>query len=353
MNPPIRVGIIGYGYATKTFHAPLIACVPGLAITAIASSDAAKVHADWPQVEVVPTPQALIGRSDIDLVIVPTPNDTHHPLARAALLAGKHVVVDKPFTLTRAEAEDLCRLAAQHRRVLSVFHNRRWDGDFLTVRELLARGELGRITYVESHFDRFRPQVRTRWREQDGPGSGLWMDLGPHLVDQALQLFGRPDALALDLMTQRDGAQANDGFHARLRYANGLRVVLHASVLAAAPGARFRIHGTGGSLLKHGGLDPQEDALKAGQRPDGRSPWNPPAETATLHRPDPQAPDLVRTTTIPVRPGCYRAYYEALCDAIAGRGANPVPPEDAVQVMALLDLGVASHAERRELPVTA
>jgi predicted dehydrogenase len=256
MASAIRVGIIGFGYATQTFHAPLIASVPGLEVAAISTSNPDKVRAGWPAAAIETTPHALLARADIDLVVVPTPNDTHHPLARAALLAGKHVVVDKPFTLTQAEALDLCALAKQCGRVLSVFHNRRWAGDFLEVRELLARGTLGRVVHVESHFDRFRPQVRVRWREQDGAGSGLWMDLGSHLVDQALLLFGRPEALALDLLRQRDGALTDDGFHARLRYAGGLRVELHASALAAAPDAMFRIHGTRGSFVKQG-LDPQ------------------------------------------------------------------------------------------------
>ncbi|HUG21873.1 oxidoreductase [Piscinibacter sp.] len=352
MKPPVRVGIIGYGYATKTFHAPLVACVPGLALTAVSSSDPAKVRSDWPGVEVVATPQALIARDDIDLVIVPTPNDTHHPIAHAALSAGKHVVVDKPFTLTRAEAHGLTALARQRGRVLSVFHNRRWDGDFLSVRELLAGGQLGRVTHVESHFDRFRPAVRGRWREQPGAGSGLWFDLGPHLLDQTLQLFGRPQALAVDLMTQRDGAVTDDAFHAQLRYADGLRVVLHASALAAAPGARFTIHGTRGSYVKTG-LDPQEDLLKAGHRPDGASPWPLPVEAATLIAQDPQAPDLVHGSSHPVLPGRYSAYYERLLDAIEGRGANPVPAEEAADVVALLELGCASHRERGELPVPA
>jgi len=350
VNVPIRVGIVGYGYATKTFHAPLIACVPGLALTAVASSDAAKVRSDWPALAVEASPQALIARDDIDLVVIPTPNDTHHPLARAALLAGKHVVVDKPFTLTHAQADELTALARSRGRLLSVFHNRRWDGDFLSVHELIASGRLGRVTHFESHFDRFRPAVRGRWREQAGPGSGLWVDLGSHLIDQALQLFGRPQALSVDLATQRDGAVTDDVFHAQLRYADGLRVVLHASALAAAPGARFTIHGTRGSYVKTG-LDPQEDLLKAGHRPDGMSPWPLPAETATVVLADP--PDLLRNASATILPGQYAAYYERIRDAILGVGANPVPAEEASQVMALLELGRASHDRRCELPVPA
>lgn len=354
MNNTLRVGIIGYGYATKVFHAPLIASVPGLRLTAISSSDAAKVRADWPDLEVCESPQALLQRADIDLVVVPTPNDTHFPLAREALRAGKHVVVDKPFTITTDEARQLVRLAKDSQRILSVFHNRRWDGDFLTLKDVVAAGRLGRITRVESHFDRFRPMVRDRWREKAGPGSGVWMDLGSHLLDQALQLFGMPAGLHVDLATQRDGASTsvNDCFHAQLRYSSGLRVVLHATALAAAPAPRFTVHGTGGSWVKTG-LDPQEDALKAGQRPDGRSQWTLPAESATYVLPDDRELDQVRASPHAVKPGRYADYYAAVRDAIRGTSPIPVTAEEACKVMALLELGVKSHESKRELHVNA
>ena len=350
-NTPIHVGLVGYGYAARTFHAPLIAAASGLELAAVCSRDAAKVHADLPGLAIDATPEALFARADIELVVIPTPNDTHHPLARAALLAGKHVVVDKPFTLDVAQAEELVALARERQRVLSVFHNRRWDGDFMTLQQLLQSGELGRVVYFESHFDRFRPLVRQRWREQAGPGGGIWFDLGPHLLDQALQLFGSPDAIALDRMTQRDGALADDGCHAQLRYAlgphAGLRVVLHASALAAAPGPRFVVHGTSGSYVKHG-LDPQEGALKDSLRVD---PSALDAETALLTLQDADNPDLLRTFVQPVLPPRYCAYYEGLRDAIRSGAENPVPAEEALQVMRLIELGSHSNAQRRELPV--
>lgn len=339
MTAPIRVAIVGHGYATRTFHAPLVQSVPGLVLAAVSSSDPAKVAAERPGLPVEPTPEALFARPDIDLVVLPTPNDTHHPLARAALAAGKHVVVDKPFTLDAAQAEDLQAQAAASGRLLSVFHNRRWDGDFLALQALLAGGadgRLGRVTQFESRFDRFRPQVRDRWRERAGPGSGLWLDLGAHLLDQALLLFGEPLGIAVELRRERDGAQADDAFSARLRYADGLRVSLQATALAALPGPRFAVHGTRGSFVK-AGLDPQEDALKAGERP---ADWRLPAETATLAVPEPQPH--------PVPPGRYVAYYEGVRDALLGRAPNPVPPHEAVRVMRWLDLGAASHAAGRE-----
>ncbi|GHK51188.1 hypothetical protein KPZU09_09240 [Klebsiella pneumoniae] len=184
MSDAIRVGLVGFGYASKTFHAPLIGGTPGMALKAVASSDADKVHADWPGVKVMSAPGDLLDDPDIDLVVIATPNDTHFPLAKAALEAGKHVVVDKPFTVTLSQARELESLAKHCGRILSVFHNRRWDSDFLTVSALINEGQLGEVCYFKSHFDRFRPQVRQRWREQAGPGSGIWYDLAPHLLDR-------------------------------------------------------------------------------------------------------------------------------------------------------------------------
>lgn len=349
----LRVGLLGYGYASKTFHAPLIAGVPGLQLAAVSSSDAAKVQADWPGLPVEQTAQALIARDDIQLVVVPTPNDTHHALAKAALLAGKHVVVDKPFTVTLPEAQELQVLAQAKGVVLSVFHNRRWDADFLTLQSLLASGLLGRVVHFESHFDRYRPEVRARWREQAGRGGGLWYDLGPHLLDQALQLFGLPEAIWLDLALQRDGAATDDYFHAQLRYGGlheGLRVILHASALVPAVGPRFIVHGTRGSFVKQG-LDPQEDQLKAGARPrlDALGDWGRDTQDGVLTLP--QSPTAPAQQARPTVPGNYLAYYAAVRDAILHHAPNPVPAAEAMQVMALIEAGMHSHAARHEMPV--
>jgi predicted dehydrogenase len=218
MSDTIRVGLIGYGYASKTFHAPLISGTPGMELAAVSSSDEAKVKVDWPGVKVVSEPKHLFNDPSIDLIVIPTPNDTHFPLAKAALEAGKHVVVDKPFTVTLSQARELDALARSLGRLLSVFHNRRWDSDFLTVKALIAEGTLGEVTFFESHFDRYRPEVRNRWREQGGPGSGIWYDLAPHLLDQAVNLFGLPVSLTVDLAQLRPGAQSTDYFHAVLNY---------------------------------------------------------------------------------------------------------------------------------------
>lgn len=350
--PLLRVGLVGYGFAGRTFHAPVLSTVAGLQLAAVASSQPAQVQADWPGVPVEPDVQALLHRGDIDLVVIAAPNAQHHPLARDVLLAGKHVVVDKPFTLDAAEARDLAALAAERQRVLSVYQNRRYDADFLTLRDLLASGQLGRPVYFESHFDRFRPEVRDRWREQAVPGAGLWGDLGSHLLDQALQLFGKPDTLQVDLAALRDGAAVEDYFHAVLRYETGphapLRVVLHATTLAAHAAPRYLVHGTRGSYVKHG-VDPQEDALRAGLRPDGAD-WGVdpvPGELRTL-----AVGDWMKDSTLPNRPGNYGDYYAAVRDAIHGVGPNPVPPAQAVELMALLDLGRRSAAEGRAFPTS-
>ncbi|HEX5686272.1 MAG TPA: oxidoreductase [Ideonella sp.] len=353
-STPVRTGLIGFGYAGRTFHAPLLRTTPGLALVAVASSQTAAVQAALGlQVAIEPDAATLLRRDDIELVVIATPNDSHHPLALAALRAGKAVVVDKPFALTTDQAEELVREAEQRNLLLSVFHNRRWDGDFLTVRQLLASGQLGRIVHAELHFDRFRGQVRERWRESTAAGGGLWIDLGPHLIDQALQLFGTPETLYADIASVRDGAVADDWFHAQLRYVDGLRVTLHASALAAHTGARFVLHGTRGGYRKWG-LDCQEDRLKAGEQPDPAhlADWgaDPQAGELALWRAE-EPGDVLESRLLPTRNGRYPDYYSGVCAALRSGAPNPVPPREALTAMRLLDLGRRSAAERRELPV--
>ncbi|MGN7972073.1 oxidoreductase [Serratia sp. 22264] len=345
MAEKIRVGLVGYGYASKTFHAPLIVGTPGVELAAVSSSDAGKVHADWPAMTVVSDPQALFDDPSIDLIVIPTPNDTHFPLAQQAMAAGKHVVVDKPFTVTLSQAQELKRQAEQSGTLLSVFHNRRWDSDFLTLKALLKEGALGEVVYFESHFDRFRPEVRQRWREQAGAGTGIWYDLGPHLIDQALQLFGKPQTLFVDLGELRPGSQSVDYFHAVLNYGNR-RVVLHGTVLAAAETARYIVHGTQGSFIKFG-LDPQEDRLKAGERlPQADWGYDMRDGVVTLSR-----DGILAEKPLLSIPGNYPSYYAAIRDAINGEGENPVPAGDAIKVMEMIELGIESAKQQKALPV--
>ncbi|RUR65913.1 oxidoreductase [Variovorax guangxiensis] len=348
-STPLRAGLVGYGFAGQAFHAPVLSAVPGLELAAVASSQPHKVHADWPGVAVVPDVAALVARSDIDLIVVATPNAQHHPVAKAALEAGKHVVVDKPFTLDVVEARELELLSKRNDRLLAVYQNRRFDSDYLTLKDVLASGELGRPVYLESHFDRFRPEVKERWREQAVPGSGLWVDLGSHLVDQAVQLFGRPDTIQLDTAVLRDGAVVEDYFHAVLRYESGphapLRVVLHSTSLAAHAAPRYIVHGTLGSYVKHG-VDTQEDALRAGQRPPAVG-WGDDPLDGQLSLAGPGG--IFTKRSIPTRAGNYVDYYAAVRDAILGHGPNPVPPDQAVALMELLDLGRQSALEGRAI----
>ena len=343
MSDAIRVGLIGYGYASKTFHAPLISGTPGMTLAAVASSDENKVHADWPAMPVVSGPERILNDPNIDLVVIPTPNDTHFPLAKAALEAGKHVVVDKPFTVTLSQARELEALAKSGGRLLSVFHNRRWDSDFLTVKALINEGLLGEVGYFESHFDRYRPQVRNRWREQGGPGSGIWYDLAPHLLDQGVNLFGLPVSMQVDLAQLRPGSQSTDYFHAVLAWPQR-RVVLHGTLVAAAETARFIIHGSRGSYVKYG-LDPQEERLKSGERLPQED-WGYDMRDGVLTRAEGE--DITEESWLTL-PGNYPAYYAAIRDALNGSGTNPVPASQAIQIMELIELGLESARHRTTL----
>ena len=335
----IRVALIGYGYAGRTFQAPLIRATRGLELVAVSSSRPERVAADLPGVEVVPSALELVASSSVDLVVIATPPDSHVSLAAAALRAGRHVVVDKPMAPTLEEAREIAALARRSQRVLAVFQNRRWDGDFLALTDLLSRGVLGDVVHFESHFDRYRPLVRDRWRERPGAGAGLWQDLGPHLVDQALQLFGLPERVMASLAAQRAGAQVDDWAHVVLEYTR-LRVILHASVLVAAHSPRFIMHGQHASWIKYG-LDAQEGQMVAALMPgDGSFPRE--GEHAVLVD---GATGAQKQTPLP--PGDYPEFYARLRDAISGAGSNPVPPEQAVAVAAVIDTVIRSSAEGR------
>ena len=328
----IRVGLIGYGLAGAVFHEPLIRACHGLELSAVLTT---REHALR-----VGSLDELLGRSD--LVVIASPNDSHFPLARAALEQRKHVVVDKPFTVTLEEADALIGLAREAGRVLTVFHNRRWAADFLTVRKVLPR--LGEPFLVEANWDRFRPEVRQRWREQPGPGAGLLADLGPHMIDEALQLFGMPEAIAADIFAQRPGATVDDYFDLRLDYGR-LRVCLRASSLVSARRPRFAVHGSGGSFVKHG-LDAQEAQMQAGMDPhDSR--FGIEEQSGTLTLPDGSVENL------PGERGRYLDFYETVAAAIDGGAPVPVAPEDARDGLLLIDLARRAAALGQQLPVPA
>jgi predicted dehydrogenase len=340
---PLSVALLGYGFAGKTFHAPLLSNVPGLKLTHIVSSDSAKVKRDH-DVRVIGNADEALALPEIDLIVIATPNSTHFELAHKALAAGKHVVVDKPFTITSKDAAELMSQATQNQRLLSVFQSRRWDADFLTLRQILAQGSLGKVIQFESHYDRYRPEPRKRWREQPVPGAGIWFDLGSHLVDQALQLFGPPEAIYADLELQRQGAQAVDYFHVILRYGQS-RVILSAGCLVISETPRFVVHGTSAGYTKFG-MDTQEDSLKRGDIP-GSPGWGNDSRLGMLVT---ARDGEVETRQVPNIPGNYLAYYEGIRDAITAGKPNPVPAKDGLTVIRVLETGIKSAETRAELP---
>ncbi len=344
---PVRVALIGFGFVGKTFHAPLIQSVPGLELTLVSSRHPELVRKSLPQAQVLDEPEDVAKHAGVDLVVIASPNETHVPLATAALNAGKHVIVDKPFTITLAEARRLRDLSRSKGRLLSVFQNRRWDSEFLGARQVIEDGRVGEVRHFESHFDRFRPEIRDRWREAGGPGAGLWYDLGPHLADQALQLFGLPNSLSAKLVRQRRLARTDDWFHVILDYGQ-LQVILHGSALVAGGIPRMAIHGMRGSWLKYG-LDAQEEQLVRGVVP-GQAGWGEDPNPGIFYDGSGNEP-----LKLPVPNGDQRRYYQGIRDALLGRAPNPVPPPQAVAVMAVLEAAVESSAEGKAvaLPLTS
>ncbi len=343
MPVDLQVALIGYGLAGRVFHAPLIQHTPGLTLHSVVSSRRDELRRHFTDVHVRAAPTEALEDPAVDAVVIATPNEQHAPLAIAALRAGKHVLVDKPFALDTAQAETVLRTAEEHARVVTVFQNRRFDADFLTLRQLLASATLGDIAECHSHFDRFRPHVRDRWRERDQPGGGLWYDLGPHLLDQMLQLFGWPEAITADLDCQR-GEGSTDYLHAVLHYAR-MRAIVHAGSLVAAAAPRFTVHGSKGSWIKHG-LDVQEAQLAAGKAP-GAPGWGLDPHHGVHSAFD--AEGQLQHTTMDNLPGDYRKLYSAFAAAINGQAPAEVTPQQAVQLMQLLDAGRLSARERRTI----
>ncbi|WP_394821893.1 oxidoreductase [Pendulispora albinea] len=343
---PIGVGVVGFGLAGRVFHLPTVSAVPGLRVAAIVQRQGDEARAAYPQAKIVRSFDELLGDPDIELVVVATPNESHYALAERALLANKHVVVDKPFTTRTSEAERLASLSHERGRVLSVFQNRRWDGDYLTVRDLLAKGTLGRLATYEAYYDRFRPEVRNRWKDQPGEGTGILYDLGPHLIDQALDLFGEPQSIDARVLRERDGAETNDAFELTLRYPN-LRVQLGATLLAASPRPRFHLRGTRASFVKYG-VDPQEAMLAAGDH--YASPhWGEEPEDAWGTVFSVSTGDQSIHPPLATHRGDYRDYYRDIESAIRTGKRPAVTAEHGVRVMRVIEFALASSRERREL----
>lgn len=334
----IGVALLGFGFAGHTFHAPFITTTPGLDLRVVASTQTARVKAEYPDVLVAASAIDAIQRDDVELVVVATPNDSHAPLAETALRAGRHVVVDKPFTITLDEARAVVATADETGRLLSVYQNRRFDSDFLGVEREVRAGTIGDVVECRSEISRWRPEVRDRWRERPGPGAGLWYDLGPHLVHQALTLFGEPDGVQATLRTLRPGGVTDDWFHVRLDYPTR-QVLLTSSMLAADAVPRFMVRGTHGALIKRG-MDVQERRLMAGERPP-QADWGHDHDPLLVHR------DGEATREVSVPAGSYGRFYAEMRDAIRDGRPVPVSPADALMVMAILMAGLQSSREGR------
>ena len=344
------VGLIGYGLGGQVFHAPMISVTEGLHLSVIRTSNPEDIRLAgqrYPQALIVKTSEELIMDEDLDVVVISIPNHLHFSTARSALLAGKHVVLDKPFTVTAAEAEKLITLSKKVGKTLTVFHNRRWDSDFLTVKKLLHSGKLGKIVEMEIHFDRFRPIPKTGWKESETPGNGIHYDLGSHLIDQALQLFGKPGEVMGDIRTQRSKAKTEDYFEITLFY-DQLKVILKAGNLVKAPLPHFIVHGEKGSFVKYG-MDIQESQLREGIFPRENHAWGEePAEIAgTLYLENgPESGEKVLSEN-----GDYRLFYQNLADVLNGKTSLEVKPEQALLVIQIIELAEKSHREKRILPV--
>jgi scyllo-inositol 2-dehydrogenase (NADP+) len=342
----VRVGLIGFGLAGQAFHAPVIMAVPGLELACIVERSGARAREKYPDVRAVRTLEELLAEKEIQLCVIATPNDSHFELAKACLLAGRDVVVDKPFAPTLRESEELVRLAAERGRLITVYVERRWDGDFGTVKKIVQSGRLGTVVEYECRFDRFRPEPKTNaWRERaDQAGAGILFDLGPHVIDQALVLFGEPLAITASAFCQRETSQVDDSFDVCLEYSR-MRAMVRARIIAFTPSPHFLIHGTKGSFVKYG-MDPQEALLRGNDFPQGKDwgePWGEEAESLW------GSLSLVGEPSAKVKTerGDYRGFYANVRDAIEKKAPLEVTPEQALQTMRAVMLAHKSSRERR------
>jgi scyllo-inositol 2-dehydrogenase (NADP+) len=345
---PIKTAVIGYGFSAKTFHIPFITSLPEFELTAISSSQRDAVTNDWPMTQHYTSAYELLQHSDAELVIITAPNDVHFDLAKKALEHNKHVILEKPFVTNIADGEALIALAAEKTRVMSVYHNRRWDGDFLTVKKLIEEKRLGEVKCFESHFDRYRPEVRQRWREQATNGGGILFDLGSHLIDQALQLFGVPEAITAQCLMMREGASNVDYFNVVLHYPDKL-ATLHSDLFCAGPNKRFSVSGDKGSYEKQG-LDPQEGRLIAGMLPTSIC-WADETVEQYGHLYTPDVAETLVNEKIATERGGYQQYFLAMANAIRLNTAPPVSAEDALWNIKLIELAMESSRLGKTLAV--
>lgn len=345
---PITTAVVSYGISAKTFHIPFLTSHPGFQIKSIMERNSTRAKEKFPEIAVVKTLDQILDDPSIELVVIASPNATHFPYARATMLAGKHVVVEKPFTNNTSEAKELIELSQQTGKVCSVYQNRRYVGDFLTMKEIIEKGLLGEVREFFAHYDRYRPDPRTYglWREEELPGSGILFDLGPHLIDQSLQLFGLPQTITADIRKLKPYSKVDDYFDLKLDYGDKI-ATLHASMLVREMGPRYMIHGTKGSFIKHG-EDPQEEMLKAGILPTSAN-WGKEDESiyGLLHT---ETDGQVIRSTYPTLQASYGMYYENIFDTIRKGAPLKETPLDGFHVINIIEHAFLSSAERQTVP---
>jgi scyllo-inositol 2-dehydrogenase (NADP+) len=346
MPEAVRTLLVGYGNAGRNIHAPFINASKGLELAGIVSSRAEAIQTDLPGMTVVATLEEGLKLPGVELVMIASPTSQHAANALTALDAGKHVLVDKPFAATAEAAQGVADHARKVGKIATVFQNRRWDSHIRTVKTVLDAGKLGPLSEVILRYDRLIPVAPARWRDQDLPGSGIWYDLGAHLIDQSVYLFGKPQTIMADIFAQRPGAMNHDYFNVILGYGS-FRVIVNACMLTPLPGPVIEAHGQHGSFVKVG-QDTQEVGLMARQTPGGPGWGDDPAGAVFVPAADFKAGAKEQ---MPCLPGDYLALYEGMAKAVRGEAPPPVPMEDSILVIKLLEMAVQSAAEGRRLAV--
>ena len=341
MSKLLRAALVGYGSVAEKMHAPLLEVCPSLDFVAVVERNGLRCQQKYPKVQTFSSLEALLAADAADLICITTPNELHFSMAKQCLLAGKHVVVDKPVTLVAEEAEELLALATSKNLVCSIFHNRRYDGDFKTLQEIVAKNLLGRLVYLESHFDRFRPQVSENWREKAVPGNGITYDLGSHLIDQVVLLFGKPSTLWADIRFQRSNALSDDYFDIGFDYP-GFKARVTAGAMVNVPTPKFMLLGEKGTYQKFH-LDVQEQAFKDKKIPAGDD-WGvePEARWGHIHYEQ-------ETQAYPTLRGDYRVFYENVAYAIWGKAPLLFTLEQAIPVLRIIQAAFVSSQEGRKI----